>query len=92
MSKSSPPPHVHGPLPKYVSCMHQADIYRNHTHFQPLIRTINVARIQMELLKENSFDMFLKMGLKVMSLMEGHLFYLLSFGSDGQSTPLLKVL
>lgn len=64
MSKSSAPPYVHGPLPKYVSCMHQADIYRNRTHFQPLIRTINVARIQMELLKENSLDMFLKNGTK----------------------------
>lgn len=32
------------------------------------------------------------MGLKVISLMEGHLFYLLSFGSNGQSTALLKVL
>lgn len=46
----------------------------------------------MELLKENSFDMFLEMGLKVISSMEGHLFYLLSFGSNGQSTALLKVL
>lgn len=50
-------------------------------------------------LTENILHMFfyklstnVKMELKVISLMEDYLFYLLSFGSDGQGTALLKVL
>lgn len=99
MSKSSPAPYVHGPLPKYTSCMHQADIYRKRTNFQALMRTIKATCSQMGLLTENILHMFfyklstnVKMELKVISLMEDYLFYLLSFGSYGQGTALLKVL
>lgn len=63
------------------------------------MRTIKATRLQMGLLTENILEMFsykhstnVKMELKVISLMEDHLFYLLSFGSDGQGPALLKVL
>ena len=121
MSKSSLSLYVHGSLPKYVSCMHQADIYRKRTNFQLLMRTIKAAHWLgdwWKILFKSSFvnslqlciyiyvtfrSIFIyivciythnvnKNGTKSNQLDRRYLFDLLSFGSDGQGTALLKVL